>query len=167
MANRSRFLVGLLMVAMGPCAAEGLRTKSVDPVREKTTWWLHQDGLVARMPGGEGLVALPGWHWVGGQHACPPALGIGPRGEAVVTSNVAASVWKVDPLTLEVTVHELELDSDRDKDVGFSTLRYSPEEGAWVAFSAAHGSTWRIDPALTRAKRISYKPEWRTSCATN
>lgn len=138
--------------------------KSVDRVGHG---WLQADGVMVRSPGREELVILPDWMWVDGAHACPPALAVGPRGEILVTSNVLASVWKVDPRTLKVTVHHLELDSDGDKDVGFSTLRYSPDEGAWLAFSAAHGSTWRIDPTLTQGKKIAYNPDWRMTCATN
>ena len=163
MANRIRFLLTVVMAAAWPCAAEDFRTKSV----AQATWQLHHEGVVVQAPGRKEIVILPDWTWVGESHACAPALAVGPRGEILVTSNVLASVWKVDPHTLAVTVHRLELDSDRDKDVGFSTLRYSPDEQAWLAFSAVHGSTWRIDPALTQAKKIAYNPERRMTCATN
>src|SRR5260221_10304719 len=33
-------------------------------------------------------IALPDWTWVGPQFACPPDLALGPRGEAVISSNV-------------------------------------------------------------------------------
>ena len=154
MSNRKRFLLAIALAAAWPCAAQ-------------ETSWLQQDGVVVQAPGRKEFVVLPDWTWVGERHACPPALAVGPRGEILVTSNVLASVWKVDPHTLKVTVHPLELDFDSDKDVGFSTLRYSPEEGAWLAFSAMHGSTWRIDPALTHGKRIAYNPERRKTCVIN
>ena len=154
MTNRKRFLLAVAMAAAWPCAAQD-------------TSWLQPDGVVVQGPGRKALVVLPDWTWVGEPHACPPALAVGPRGEILVTSNVLASVWKVDPLTLEVTFHPLELDSDGDKDVGFSALRYSLDEGAWLAFSATHGSTWRIDPSLTQGKKIAYNPEWRKTCVIN
>ena len=163
MANRIQFVVAVAMAAAWPCAAEDLRAKGV----EQATAWLQHDGVVVQARGRKELVVLPDWTWVGESHACAPALAAGPRGEILVTSNVLASVWKIDPHTLAVTVHPLQLDSDRDKDVGFSSLRYSPDEQAWLAFSAAHGSTWRIDPALTQAKRIAYNPQRRMTCATN
>ena len=166
MANRIRFLLAVALAAAWPCAAEDLRAKRVGPVSE-VTGWLQQDGIVVRTPGRKELVILPDWTWAGESHACPPALAVGPLGEILVTSNVLASLWKIDPHTLNVTVHPLELDSDRDKDVGFSTLRYSPDEGAWLAFSAVHGTTWRIDAALTQGQRIASNPEWRTTCATH
>lgn len=163
MANRIRFLLAVVMAAAWPCAAQDFRAKGVN----QATGGLQQDGVVVEARGRKELVVLPDWTWVGQSHACAPALAVGPRGEILVTSNVLASVWKVDPHTLAVTVHPLELDSDRDKDVGFSTLRYSPDEEAWLAFSAVHGSTWRIDTALTQAKKIAYNPERRMTCATN
>ena len=157
MTNQAKFLLSIALTAAWPCAAEEIHMK----------WWLQQDGVVIRATGRAERISLPDWTVAGERHSCPPAAAVGPRGEILVTSNVLSSVWKVDPQTLKVTVHPLELDSDGDKDVGFSTLRYSAEEGAWLAFSAMHGSTWRIDPGLTRAKKIAYNPEWRKSCAIN
>lgn len=157
MTNQAKFLLGIALASAWPCAAEEIHMKR----------WLQQDGVVISGTGRAQLVRLPDWTVAGERHSCPPALAVGPRGEVLVTSNVLSSVWKVDPQTLQVSVHRLELDSDGDKDVGFSTLRYSADEGAWLAFSAMHGSTWRIDPGLTRAQKIAYNPEWRTSCAIN
>ena len=156
MTNRMNLLMALALAAAWPCAAAA-----------EKTWWLAQDGVGVRAPGVDAVVALPGLLRVGEPHACPPALAVGPHGEALVTSNVVPSVWRIDSATLQVTRHELELDSDHDKDIGFSSLRYSPENGAWLAFSAAHGSTWSIDPALTRATKLAHKPEWRMTCAIN
>ena len=106
--------MALALAAAWPCAAQ------------QSTWWLAKDGVTAAGR----VVALPGWHQVGERHACPPALAVGPRGEAVVTSNALPTLWTIDPDTLRVSLHELELDSDQDKDFGFSSLQYSPDEGA-------------------------------------
>ena len=84
-----------------------------------------------------------------------------------MTSNVLPTLWRVDALTLRVTAHPLELDTDQEKDVGFSTLRYLPGEDVWIAFSAAQGSTWRIDARLTRAHKLADDPAWRMKCAIN
>jgi len=174
--------MALALATAWPCAAEQTPQPSTSVLTASTaaaavrqesiraaerTWWLASDGVGTRAPGLEALVALPGWQWVGEQHSCPPALAIGPRGEALVTSNVVPSVWRIDPDTLAVSLHELELDSDQDKDVGFSSLRYSSDAGVWLAFSAAHGSTWQIDSTLTRATKVAHNPEWRMTCATN
>ena len=112
-------------------------------------------------------VTLPGWHWVGEPYACAPAVAIGPRGEVVVTSNVLPVLWKVDPATLAVSVHRLELDADQDKDVGFSGLVYSERNGAYFAVSELTGSLWRIDPLLRRAQKIALSEPVRGACAVS
>ncbi len=71
-------------------------------------------------------------------YACAPDIAIGPRGEVVVTSNVLPVLWKIDPDTLAVSVHRLQLDADHDKDVGFSGLAYSEHNGAYFAVSELH-----------------------------
>ena len=103
-------------------------------------------------------VPIPGWQWADLAYACLPALALGPKGEALVTSNVLPTVWKIDPETLAVSEHALALDADEDKDVGFSGLAYSSEHGAFFAVSELHGSLWRIDSDLTRAQK-SRRPD--------
>jgi hypothetical protein len=92
--------------------------------------------------------------WVDAPYGSLPDLALGPRGEAVVTSNVVPTLWRIDPETLAVSVHALALDSDTDKEVGFSGLVYSPGHEAFFAVSDAHGSLWRIDPQLETARKI-------------
>jgi streptogramin lyase len=99
-------------------------------------------------------VRLPGWVWAGAPYGCLPDLALGPRGEAVVTSNVLPTLWRIDPDSLAVSVHALALDADDDKDVGFTGLVYSPQHGAFFAASHAHGSLWRIDPQLRTARKM-------------
>ena len=152
MANRLGFVITLFLVSSACIAGSD-------------SWSLGRDGVFAPDQGGAQLIELPGWQWAGEGYTCPPALAVGPGGEALVTSNVLPTLWKVDALTLRVTAHPLELDADREKDVGFSALRYLPGEDAWIAFSAAQGSTWRIDAGLTRAQKLADDPAWRTKCA--
>ena len=114
-------------------------------------WQLTGDGVVA----GKTLVPIPGWVLAEAPYACAPELAIGPKGEAVITSNVVPTLWRVDPQTLAVTEHPLTLDADTDKDVGFTRLVYSPKHAAFFAVSRAHGSLWRIDTQLKRAQKIS------------
>jgi hypothetical protein len=110
-------------------------------------------------------VTLPGWHWAGEPYACAPAVATGPRGEVVVTSNVVPVLWKIDPATLAVSVHRLQLDADTDKDVGFSGLVYSERDGAYLAVSEAHGTLWRIDLPLRRAQKIALSEPVRGACS--
>ena len=99
-------------------------------------------------------VRLPGWVWAGAPYGCLPDLALGPRGEAVVTSNVLPTLWRIDPDSLAVSVHALQLDADTDKDVGFTGLVFSAQHGAYFAASDAHGSRWRIDTLLRTAQKI-------------
>ena len=127
----------------------------VDPAR-KRVWFLTAEGVFlfdASRPE-RTAVSLPGWIWAGAPYACLPDLALGPRGEAVVTSNVVPTLWRIDPVTIAVSVHPLALDADTGKDVGFTGLVFSPPHGAFFAASDAHGSLWRIDPQFTRAQKI-------------
>ncbi len=138
----------------------------VDAARHRV-WVLTLDGVALYDMKGDkrAAIALPEWVQVGESYGCMPDLALGPRGEAVVTSNVLPTIWTIDPETLVVTVHPLALDADTDKDVGFSALAYSAEEGAFFALSYAHGSLWRIDRQFTRAQKIELSEPIRGACA--
>lgn len=109
-------------------------------------------------------IALPGWLWVVGQYNCSPDLAIGPGGEAVISSNVVPTLWRIDPVTLAVSEHEPVLDEDTGKDVGFTGLVYSAQQGAFFAVSALHGSMWRIDPLFARAQSIPLSAPLPKAC---
>ena len=136
-----------------------------DPARGRV-WILNPQGVFFYNTGTGKLVkvTLPSWQWVDTPYACPPDLAIGPNGEAVVTSNVVATLWRIDPDSLAVSVHQLVLDADNDKDVGFSGLRYSTEHGVFFAASAVHGSLWRIDPLLRKGQKVPFMGPVRESC---
>ncbi|HEV3009883.1 MAG TPA: hypothetical protein VGX52_12685 [Burkholderiales bacterium] len=152
----------------GPTARETATTASVPPQVESANgryrvdrdrnrvWFLTHEGVSLYDPSQPQRIelSLPGWTWAGAPHGCLPDLALGPRGEAVITSDVLPTLWRIDPETLAVSVHPLTLDSDNDKDVGFSALVYSAERGAFFAASYHHGSLWRVDPLLTRAQRV-------------
>lgn len=127
----------------------------VDRVRGRT-WRLTLEGVVVQAPGQSKpvTVPLPGWIVVGPSDACAPDLAIGPGGEAVVTSNVTSTLWRVDPDTLAVSVHPLRLDADAGRDIGFTSLRFSRAHGAFFAVSQVHGSAWKIDTSLTRGEQV-------------
>ena len=109
-------------------------------------------------------VALPGWLWVREQYNCSPDLAIGPGGEAVVSSNVVPTLWRVDPVTLAASKHEPVLDQDKGKDVGFTGLVYSARLRAFIGVSALHGSMWRIDPSFQRAMNIPLSEPLPKAC---
>jgi hypothetical protein len=179
----SAFFVSALIVPIGGCDLGvaspraldqvGNATQSppprarygVDPARNRV-WLLTRDGVsvydVAKSE--RILLPLPSWLWVDTPYACLPDLALGPKGEAVITSNVVPTLWRIDPETLAVSVHPLLLDSDTDKDVGFSGLVYSSEHEAFFAVSDVHGSLWRIDTGLETAQKIWLSPPIRKAC---
>jgi hypothetical protein len=129
-------------------------------------WWLTREGVFlrdARTPQ-KIAVPIPGWQWAGEPYGCLPALALGPNGEALVTSDVESTVWKIDPDTLAVSMHVLAPDTDLDKDVGYTALTYSSEHGAFFAVSGLHGSLWKIDQSFTRAQKIALSAPLRNAC---
>lgn len=118
------------------------------------SWWLTREGVVVRgIEKERTVVTLPDWLWVG-EPLCPPDLALGPTGEAVVTSNVTSRLWRIDPETLAVSVHDLRLDTDTDRDVGFAAIVYSPRQAAFYAYSEVQRAVWRIDGDLGRATKV-------------
>lgn len=159
-------IAGILAVAtsvwLAGCDTNAVQSQSsmlryqVDSASNRA-WQLTHDGVVVQRAAEATavVVPLPGWLWVGGVHGCPPDLALGPKGEAIVTSNVVPILWRIDPETYAVTVHHLILQSDADRDVGFSSLVYSAEQAAFVAYSDVQRSLWKIDPLLTTALKIA------------
>lgn len=119
------------------------------------TWQLTRNGVIAQKAGRTVRVPLPDWVYAGPRYGCVPSLAVGPKGEAVVSSDVMPTLWRVDPQTLAVTRHELTLDTDNDKDVGFSELAWVEKEGVYVGASTADRALWRIDAALKTARKIA------------
>jgi hypothetical protein len=183
LATAKTFFLAACMVASGGCdigAAPSRETRfaesapefrapearyQVDAARNRV-WVLTEEGLALYDVKAPKRVAipLPQWVAVGKEYGCLPDLALGPKGEAVVTSNVVPTLWKIDPETLAVAVHPLALDADMDKDVGFSGLTYSAEQGTFFAVSYEHGSLWRIDPPFTRAQKIELSEPIRGAC---
>lgn len=134
--------------------------------RRNRVWYLTPAGVhlfdVSRPE--RAAVPLPGWVWAGAPYGCLPDLALGPRGEAVVTSNVLPTLWRIDPDTLAVTEHALALDADTDKDVGFTGLVFSAQHGAYFAVSEAHGSLWRIDAQLKTAQKMPLSASVPQAC---
>jgi hypothetical protein len=137
----------------------------VDQARRRG-WVLTEDGVFLddAAKSIQTSIALPEWQWVRARYACLPDLTLGPKGEVLITSNVIPTLWKVDPDSLAVSLHRLALDSDLDKDVGFTALVYSPEHREFFAASGLHGSLWRIDPLLRTAHKIPLSGDIANIC---
>jgi len=153
-------LLALCVVPLAGCDSQAepntslMITYQVDPAVDRS-WWLTKDGVVLHSAAApKKVVTLPGWQWASAPF-CPPHMALGPSGEAVVTTNVTNMLWRVDPQTLEVTVHTLELGAERDRDLGFIALVYSPEQVAYFGYSEGPPSVWKIDRQLTRATKVA------------
>jgi hypothetical protein len=163
MRNKMLWFLAAVLVS-GHAAADPFRYRA-QPERARA-WVIEGSGLFleeARKP--RRAVELPHWQWAGRPYACAPDIAIGPRGEAVVTSNVLPVLWKIDPDTLAVSMHRVHLDADTDKDVGFSGLAYSERYGAYLAVSELTGTLWRIDPLLRRAQKVALSEPLYGACA--
>jgi hypothetical protein len=150
--------------AVQGCDVEGAsQPKSMPDV----DWRLTREGVLALdAVTGKTLaeVTLPRWLWVTEQYACAPVLAKGPQGEAVVTSNVTTTLWRVDARSFEVAVEEPAGTEDNGMEFGFSGLAYSPEQGAFFAVGTVPGSLWRIDPRLRQARKIALSEPLPARC---
>jgi hypothetical protein len=153
-----------LAIAVSLAGCGQLATPSMQPSRDTADYSWTSSGVRLRNAGTTYDVALPGWLWAGEPYTCGPALAFGPKGEIIVTSDVVPTLWRIDPQTRAVSVRPLELDADRDMDIGFSSISYSAKHGAYFAISNANGSLWRIDPLLRRAQKTALSAPLPREC---
>ena len=127
-----------------------------DRARDRV-WMLKGDGVYLYDGETRWLIRrfdLPEWRYAADEYACPPDLVIDAAGSAIVSSNVVPVLWRVDPKSAQAVLVELRLDSDTDKDVGFTALSYANQR-TLIGASSLHGSLWVIDLASQRAKKVS------------
>lgn len=129
-------------------------------------WMLRDDGvylydLATRRQ--IGPIALPEWIVLSEPFNCAPALALDASGAAIVSSNVRAMLWRIDPERFEVSRQELALDTDRDKDVGFTGLTFV--DGLLFGIDAMHGSLWKIDLAAAKAEKLALSSPVRGACS--
>ena len=171
----SRLILGALALAVSLALAGPLeiRTDSsytarplriVHDAQHNRTWVLEKDAVYLEEGGGKERIDLPGWMHADESYVCHPDLGVDAQGAAVITSNVAPILWRVDPRTHRVTQHALVLDSDNKKEVGFTGLAFAADQGVFFAVSGTYGTLWRIDPLLRRAQQIPISTPVRNAC---
>lgn len=122
--------------------------------RRNRVWLLTRRGVAvydATTPDRILRVSIPSWKLGTQTNGCLPDIAIGPKGEAVVSSDAVPVLWRIDPDTLAVTRHELRLDTPQSKDVGFTLLRYAPRQQWYLAVDGLRGNIWRIDGDLKSA----------------
>jgi hypothetical protein len=99
-------------------------------------------------------IILPDWVVAGPRDGCPPGLVVEGPGSVLISSNVMPVLWRVGSERFELTRIEVELDSDTDKDVGFSNLSLA-SDGTLLASGSTVSAQWRIDLARARATKLA------------
>ena len=167
-------LVAAMLVA-GQTVPEGWHEEGQPVLRAQKDasrqrgWILTANGVVVldiKRRQTTALVQLPGWTWAGEEFTCLPDLAIGPKGEAIISSNVMSTLWRVDAQTLAVSQHKLVLDADAEMDTGFTGITYSPRLDTYFAVSD-YGALWRVDPLLRRAQKMTLSAPIARTCGVS
>jgi hypothetical protein len=95
---------------------------------------------------------------------CRPDLLVSRSGEVIVSSNAQPTLWRIDADIAAVRRYDVALDSDGDKDFGFSALAWSSDEQVLYAASAIMGTLWRIDLDRAAATKIELTAPIRGVC---
>jgi hypothetical protein len=109
-------------------------------------------------------VSLSGANLSAGHDACLPDMLLGRSGAVIVSSNAQPSIWRINAERFEIERYDIEVDSDQDKDFGFSGLAWSADEMVLYAVSAATGSMWSIDLASSKASKVELSAPVHGAC---
>ena len=138
---------------------EALRVQ-VEVARNRL-WVLHRDGVYVYEITTRRRIGRIGM-FVGEPASCAPDLALDPSGAAIVSSNVRAVLWRLDPERFEARRHELARDTDRHKVVGFTGLAFA--DGLLFGVDARQGSLWKIDLAAAKAEKLELSSPVRGAC---
>jgi len=108
-------------------------------------------------------IVLPEWMVLPKNYSCLPDLALDSSGTAFVSSNVLPVLWRIEPQRYEVTRIELALDTDTDKDVGFTGLSFAGD-GTLLAAGAMAAALWQIDTSAASARKIASYPSVPGGC---
>jgi len=100
------------------------------------------------------VIALTGANLSGARESCVPDMLLGRTGTLIVSSNAQPVLWRISPSRFEVERLDIAVDSDGDKDFGFTSLRWGENEKVIYA-GASTGTAWRIDLASGTARKVS------------
>ena len=109
-------------------------------------------------------IPLEGANLTSARGACLPDLVLDRAGAALVSSNLQPVLWRVSPERFEVERFDLGLEHDRGRDVGFSSLTWSPDRKSLLALDASTRTPWRIDMAALKASRVDAGAAAAGSC---
>lgn len=100
------------------------------------------------------VVRLEGANLSGGRQVGLPDMVLTRFGAVIVSSNAQPALWRISPERFEVERFDLQVDSDHDKDFGFTALTWSAGERELFGVSTATGSLWRLDLATSKASKV-------------
>jgi hypothetical protein len=109
-------------------------------------------------------IRLPGASLSGARETCLPDMLLSRSGALIVSSNAQPSLWRISPSRFEVERFDIEVDSDKDKDFGFTGLAWGADEKVLYAVSAAMGTLWRIDLVSAKASKVELSAPIRGAC---
>ena len=158
-----KLLASCVAAAILPAAVHASQPESGSPLRtvvdsgRELRWELQWNGVMLYDASTSVLLrrfALEGAAQSSSRESCLPDLAIGRDGVAHVTSNVQPVLWRIDPASLRVERVELDVDADRAKDFGFTSLGWSADGVTLYAAGANDGATWRLDAAAAKAYKL-------------
>ena len=146
-------------------AAAKLEVVRADPTRNRLWVLDHEVISVYDNTNGRRLrrVVLPEWIVLPQRYSCLPDLALDSSGTAFVSSNVLPVLWRIDPQRYEVARIELVLETDNDKDVGFTGLSFAGD-GTLLAAGAMAAALWQIDTSAASARKIASFPSVARGC---
>ena len=162
--------VTLLAACDGSVRREGVSQGKLEIVRadaERNRLWVLDPEALTLYDNINGRrlrrLALPEPFLAGEEHACPPDIALDAAGTVFVSSNVLPVLWRIDPQKFEITRVELALNTDTDKDFGFTGLSFAGDD-ILIAAASTFASLWRIDMRTASATKIASYPAATRAC---
>ncbi len=109
-------------------------------------------------------VPLSGAFFAGARETCLPDMVLRRSGALIVSSNAQPVLWRISPARYEVERFEIALDSDKDRDFGFSGLAWDAQERVLFAVSAVTGTLWRVDLDAATASKVALSSPIHGAC---
>jgi hypothetical protein len=100
-------------------------------------------------------VPLSGASLSGARGLRRPDMVLSRSGAVIVSSNVEPVLWRIDPERFEVSRIDIVVDSDKDKDFGFTALSWISDEKTLYAMSTVAATQWRIDLDTATATKLT------------
>ena len=109
-------------------------------------------------------IPLTGASFSMARESCMPDMLLASTGALIVSSNAQPTLWRISPSRFEVERFDIEVDSDADKDFGFTGLAWGANETVLHAVSATTGTLWQIDLAAGKANKVALSAPIHGAC---